>query len=316
MMSFWKRLFGSAGPTKDAPAEQASARELDPHLAIPNSVETCRIDALVSRAQDFYPHGDTEKALRLFREAIALATPAPPDEAIHESRDLTAIGDAIWMAWVCLDLLDRPEAETAALLAEARVKSPLTAIRIEERLSEARDKAESQRTLELASATLESAAPESPTMLEAAIETLAAAGEWWALRDAGHALIKRQKYDVAWEILQRALAIATRKTGNVPSIYCVMGDLRKAQERHADAARCYLKSCLSSAQDPLKRAADQLRISLKKAGIARDAEAIRDELLAMRRSDQEAAILARLEMVLVDTASGTERSRGGNVDTA
>ncbi len=315
-MSFWKRLFGSGGPPKGAPAGRPSDRELDSYLSVSNSAETRRIDVLVSRAQEFYPHGDTEKALRLFRQAIALASPAPADEAIHESRDLTAIGNAFWMAWVCLDLLDRPEAETAALLAEARVKSPLTAVRIEERLSETRETAESQRRTELASATLESVAPEGPTTLEAAIETLAAAGEWWALRDAGLALIKQQKFDVAWEVLDRALAIATRKTGNIPSIYCAMGDLRKAQERHADAARCYLKSCLSAGQDPLKRAVDQLRISLKKAGISQDAGVIRDELLAMRKSDQEAAILARLEMVLVNTASGHERSRGGNVETA
>lgn len=309
-MSFWKRLFGSGNPHQDTPVEPPPPvdRDLDSYLSVSNSEETRRIDALVSRAQEFYPHGDTDKALRLFRQAIALASPAPPDKSTQESRDLTAIGDAFWMAWVCLDLLERSEAEVTALLAEARVKSPVTAVRIEERLSEAREKAESQRKSELATATLENAVLEDPTTLGAAVQTLAVAGEWWALRDAGVALIKQQEYDVAWEALDKALAIATRKTGNIPSIYCAMGDLRKAQERHADAARCYLKSCLSAGQDPLKRAVDQLRISLKKAGISGDAGAIRDELLAMRTVDQEAAILARLSTVLVDTTSGQQHS--------
>lgn len=315
-MSFWKRLVGSADPPGDGPAEPSGDRDLDSYLAVSTSQETRRIDALVGRAQEFYPHGDTEKALRLFRQAIALASPAPPDEAIQESRDLTAIGDAFWMAWVCLDLLERPDAEIAALVAEARVKSPVTAGRIGERLSEARDKAESQRRSELASATLESAVPGDPAKLQAAIETLGAAGEWWALRDAGIALAKREKHDLAWDALDKALTIATRKTGNIPSIYCAMGDLRKAQKRHSDAARCYLLSCLSAGQDPLKRAVDQLRISLKKAGISGDPVAVCDELLAMRRVDSAGAILARLDMVLAGTAAGEQPSGSGRADTA
>ncbi len=303
-------MFSSPDPSGSRPADPVCDHDADSYLAVSESEEVRRIRSLVAKAQEFYPYRDTEKALRMFREAITLVSPAPPDAAIHESRDLTSIGDAFWMAWVCLDLLERPASETTALLADARNKSPVTAKRIEERLAETREKAESQRQSELASATLENTAPGNPlpANLEAAIETLTAAGEWWALRDAGKALAKRKEYDLAWEAFDKALTIATRGTGNLASIYCAMGDLRKAQQRHADAARCYLLSCLSAGPIPLKRAVDQLRISLKKTGLSGDPVAIRDELLTMGAREQADATLARLDMVL---GGASDREKAG-----
>lgn len=128
-MSLCKKLF-------DAP-ERPEHIDVDTYIEVSTSAETRRIEALVNRAQQYYPHEDPAKALALFRRAIHLASPAPANDAVQQSRDLTAIGQAFWMASVCLDLLERPPAETEALLAEARVKSPATAARIEQSYAQA-----------------------------------------------------------------------------------------------------------------------------------------------------------------------------------
>ncbi len=293
-MSLRKKLFGTPAPLEDS--------DLDAYVAVSTSAETRRIEALVTKAQEYYPHKDPAKALALFRQAIELASPAPASKSVRESRDLTSIGDAFWMAWVCLDLLDRPQSETDALLAEARIKSPATAVRIEERLAEAKKDSARERQLEEAFAALESVDDQDSATVQEALTTLSAAGAWWALRDAGIALTKQGKYDLAWGTPSKALTIAMGKSGNIPSIYSAMGDLRKAQQRHAEAARHYLLSCLSAGHSPLKRAVDQLRISLKKAGVPGDPAAIRDELLAMGARGDDRAVLTRLDCYLASTA--------------
>lgn len=294
-MSLWKKLFGTPDKTEHS--------DLDTYIEVATSAETRWIDALVNEAQKYYPHKDPTKALALFRQAIQLASPAPASRSARESRDLTAIGDAFWMAWVCLDLMERPPAETDALLAEARVKSPATAARIEERLAEAKETDAREQQTEEAVAALQNSDGQNPARVQKAVSTLTATGAWWDLRDAGVALTKQGKYDLAWQTLNSALTIATKKPGNVPSIYSAMGDLWKAQQRHGDAARYYLLSCLSAGDNPLKRALDQLRISLKKAGVPGDPVAIRDELLAMGAKGDEPAVLARLDSYLSSAAS-------------
>jgi len=283
--------------------DKAEHTDLDTYIEVSASPETRRIDALVTEAQNYYPQKDPAKALALFRQAIQLASPAPTSNAARESRDLTAIGDAFWMAWVCLDLLERPQTESDALLAEARVKSPATAARIEESLAKAKEVSAREQQSEEALAALDNSEDEDHARVQKALSTLTATGAWWDLRDAGVALTTQGKYDLALQTLTAALTIAMKKSGNVPSIYSAMGDLWKAQQRHGDAARYYLRSCLSAGDDPLKRAMDQLRISLKKAGVPGDHAAIRDELLAMRAQSDESAVLARLDRYLSSAAS-------------
>jgi len=260
--------------------------------------EIRRIEALVNEAQRYYPHKDPAKALVLFRKAIELTSVAPMSESVRKSRDLSSIGDAFWMAWVCLDLLDSPTNEIDELIVEARLKSPETAARIEERLAEANEIAAFDRESDEAYAALEQSDPHNTADAQKAVLTLASRGAWWDLRDAGIALTKKKKFDLAEQSLDTALTVAMEKAGNVPSIYVAMGDLRKAQQRHADAARHYLLSCVSAGSNPLKRAVDQLRISLKKAGVSGDTATIRDELLAMGATFDQSDVLARLNSYL------------------
>ena len=277
----------------------AQGKDLDTQIEVRTSAETRCIDELVDEAQKYYPHQNTTKALALFRRAIQLASPALASKTVQEARDHSAIGDAFWMAWVCLDILERPPAETEALLVEARVKSPVTAARIEECLAQAKETDARKEQSEEAFATLENADGQDPARVQIAMSTLTATGAWWLLRDAGIALTKKGKYDLAWQALNSALSIALNKPGNVPSIYSAMGDLWKARQSHGDAARYYLLSCLSAGDAPLKRALDQLRISLKKAGASGDPAAIRNELLAMRTKCDESTVLARLDSFIL-----------------
>jgi len=271
-MSFWKNLFGISAPHTTGDDENR------------------RVSALVEKAQKFYPHKNPTKALALFREAISLMEPAPASKRAQKDRDNTSIGSAFWMAWVCLDLLDKAE-ETEALLAEARIKSPATAERIEERLVESKKEAQGEQKLEEALSILKATNPHEQSQAHDAISTLEHAGAWWNLRDAGIVITKTGNHELAWQALSAALAIATSKTGNVPSVYVAMGDVRKAQQRHREAARLYLLSCLSADSEPSKRAVDQIRISLKKAGVLGDAATIRDELLTISKRKNNQAVL-------------------------
>ena len=277
-MAFWKRLLGLS---EKAPPQVTSTAPETPASSSGNSIES-----LVERAQAFYPHKNTAGALQLFLQAIELAGPAPSPRSDQEARD---IDSAFWMAWVCLDMLERPTAEIDALLSKARVKSPKTAQRIDERIAASSSSQASEAAVDEALRAIESAGGSDSSRLQASLDTLVRAGVWWRLRDAGIALSKQGEPERAWAVLSAALTSASHASGGSPSVHAAMGDLRKAQKLPSDAARCYLLSCLSGPESPVKRTVNQLRISIKGAGIRGDAAGIRDELLAMRgtASDQE-----------------------------
>lgn len=263
--------------------------------------ESSRIASLVKRASEYYPEKDPGKALPLFREAIRLAPPAPDDVNSHVEIDGGDIGFAIWAAWVCLDLLDSPDNETGLLLVEAKVKSPMTARRIKERLTEypAKEAAEEERQANIDIVrNPKKAHIEKEIAARLLSEKAFRSGEWWELRDTAIHLAKAGLGNMAWPLFNKALLVAQSKRGNIPSIYVAMGDLCKKEKRYRDAARHYLLSIASAPNDPLKRAVEQLRISLKKAGVSGDPASIRDTLIADAGRSDPRQLITQLDAYL------------------
>lgn len=248
------------------------------------------ITELVRQGDQFYCAGietgaiispaNAERALPFFLQAIKQASLAPDDDQIQIALDHSDIGHAVWAAWVCLDLLERPGEEIEKLVKDARQKSPVTARRMEERMQEYRAKLEAQDRLEKALEVLCSPDGREPQALQQAEEYLIETGSWWAMRNSAKPLVKAGYGDLAWRLLNAALLVAMNKKDNLPSIYAAMGDVCKFEKRHHDAARQYLLACATS-NVPSKRDADQVRISLKKAGLKDDAKRITDELLKL-----------------------------------
>lgn len=303
-MGFFKKIFGFEGSLP--PPNQG-------RTVCPPSANTSEIARLVERASAYYPDKAPAKALPIFMEAIRIAPSADNDADSQVELDTSDIGFAIWAAWVCLDLLDHPESETDALLAEARVKSPVTARRIEERIAEYREKeAAEKQTYEVLDILSSPSKHQSADLQNAAYALSAIArrdGAWWALRDAAIHLAKAGLGNMSWPLFNEALLVAQSKQGNLPSIYMAMGDLCKAENRHADAARQYLLSIAAAPNDPLKRAVEQLRISLKKAGANGDPISIRDALMADVGKVGTKQLIGRLNVYLKPSVSGGSETK-------
>jgi tetratricopeptide (TPR) repeat protein len=272
-----------------------------------------RIGRLVAQAQAFYPHGNPNRALTLFREAIALAPPAPSSRSMQERCDIGDIGFAIWAAWVCLDLLGRSAEEQTKFVDSIQHISPITAQRIRSRLADAERASRKQAEIDGACEILRSPQTVSNESLSAALSTIRTSatsdGAWWSLRDAAVLLGKSGYGDHAWSLFNAALIVAAERKGNLPSIYSAMGDLRKAEGMYQDAACQHLLAIQSSAGDPLKRSVDQLRICLKKAGAGTSAEQIRDALLRLGQASDSTSLIAELKLLL---AAAQDSARTAN----
>jgi len=270
------------------------------------------IAELVRQGNQFYCAGietgailspaNAERALPLFLQAIEQAPLAPDDDQVQIALDLSDIGHAVWAAWVCLDLLERPSEETEKLVGEARHKSPVTARRMEERMQEYKAKLEAQGRLETALEVLCSPECREPLELQQAEKYLIETGAWWAMRIAAKPLVKASHGDLAWRLLNAALLVAMSKNVNLSSIYSAMGDVCKCEERHQNAARQYLLAC-ATASVPSKRDVDQVRISLKKAGLKDDAKRITEELLKLVGTMDMRALVEKLDAYVEATRS-------------
>jgi hypothetical protein len=258
---------------------------------------------LLEKALPFYPQGDPARALALVLRAVALAPSAPPDPALQDAIDASAIGEAFWMGFVCRGLLDRPEAEVDALVAAARQSSPVTADRIEERRAEARAQARMQEATEAATLALDTSGHASPDELRAAIEHLTAAGAWWVLRDAAPRLARAGRADAARLAAARALALASGHPARLSSVHGAHAELHKAEGDHPAAARAYLEACLSAAGEIPGWALDQLRLALKRARAPGDAVVLRDELHALVMEGAHDQARLRLEQLLAQRAT-------------
>jgi hypothetical protein len=231
-----------------------------------------------------YPHQNPTRALALFREALALAPPAPSLRARTLYGPGGLVDFAAWAGWVCLDMLDYERQGLAEYLLVVAEKAPDTHQRILERIEATRSERALQDRLDADSAALEQELEASgitgPT-LDRWLATAEEAGAWWALRDGGVRLSRRGHGDAAWRTFNLALRVIARVgKGNLGSVYEGMGDLCKREARYASAAEMYLLACLYGGPPMPQRPADQLRVSLKKAGLSDEATEIRDGLVA------------------------------------
>tara|TARA_Y100001972_G_C7624687_1_gene313306 strand:- start:129 stop:1220 length:1092 start_codon:yes stop_codon:yes gene_type:complete len=250
-------------------------------LSVPSKAKS-----LIDQAAPFYSGrpGSPEKAYALYMEALSLASNAPADPTHTEAIDLNDIGFAGWAAWVCLDRMNAEEKDFEALFALLRLKTPVTLQRIETRIMENnRQKAERENAAKLLAELLDPAKKPSPATANELIDLHKGKDAWWTLRDIGNKLAKIGRFDLAWKFFQSAVLLAFKCDGNVPSIYVAMGNLSKKEGRYENAARDFLLACKyeheASQQFP-KTASDQLRISLKKAGLKNNAAEHRDDLLS------------------------------------
>jgi hypothetical protein len=245
-----------------------------------------------------YPHQNPARALELFREALALAPKAPSLRARTLYGPGGDVDFAAWAGWVCLGMLECEGPKVADYLLLVAEKAPDTHHRILERIESIRSERALHDRLEADTASLEqeieAGGPTGPTF-DRWLATAEQAGAWWALRDGGVHLSQSGHGDAAWRAFNLALRLIARLgTGNIGSVYEQMGDLCKREARHASAAEMYLLACMYGGPPTPKRPADQLRVSLKKAGLASESTEIRDALIAALGSRPRQALLGEL----------------------
>lgn len=274
-MSIFEKLFRKK---KSSEQEIDSRFEDNPQLELdPN------IKKIFDKGWEYYPNGDNNKAWELFYSGLQLVDDAPDDIEIQENIDLYDIGDAAWAAWVCMDLLNKPQNEINDYLKFVKTKTPVTYNRIMDRINESKVEQDLENKISILESKLinnpDMVSDERIKLIKELTQICEQESAWWELRDIAVELTKKERFNEAWTLFNSAVYIATQKDGNLPSIYLAMGDMRKREGNHHDAARLYLICCATSGGEPLKRAIDQLRISLKKSGLKKNAAEVRDELI-------------------------------------
>jgi len=291
-MSFLKRLFGGG---KD--------KSVAVVFSEPEQVRTfcfeSGLDLSLEKLYELQDRKDHEREARFLQELFKQIPQCSQDQREHELRDQSCIG-RLFEAGV-ESALDRrrPPAELFAIIKQAKQKSPITAARLEKKSQEVVAKRQMYARLDPLRESLkqvkESKRGKYPKMLREVVAACEGAGAWWEIRKTGIQLSRMQKFEGAWLLFEAALDLAKRTEGNVATVYEAMADLRKKQGRHGEAAALYLRSCLSAHGEPTKRSYDQLRISIKKSGAKADAAALRNQLLSLRRTKQEAELLQLLK---------------------
>ncbi len=258
------------------------------------------VTRLIEEARPFYPHGDTAKAYKLFVEALEHAPDAPANKSLFEELDFGDVGFAGWAAFVCYDVMNEDRDERwSDLLSLIQRKSPATAMRIQEQIAihsesnRLRDEittlSEEIEILVEEDAEVEMVRAKLPRLVDASRE----AGAWWMLRDLANAVSTSAKHrDIAWGLYNAALNISMSRSSKLSSIYLPMGLLRKKEGAYRDAARLFLLSCSEAVT---KTASEQLRICLRKLGVAGSGAPERDGLLASAQSAGSDAALAELD---------------------
>jgi tetratricopeptide (TPR) repeat protein len=270
-----------------------------------------RLQPLVSRADEAtFKELNYERSLDLCYRAIATLDDAPRDRAFINELDLMSeIGMAFHLATLALLELRRPEAEFQQLCEKASVWVPLDIPRLremytgatEEIRKEDRAAAETARFLGLIGPLTNPAAIEPQERRRIVTEALKDPWrdeQWWKLREAADALARNGDFDLAWAILNCALAARGRGAGSDSAIYAALGGICKKQGRYHDAARMYLLACTISGGQPAKADSEQLRICLKKAGLGEQAPQVRDELLSLASTVGRKEALAALDQHL------------------
>jgi tetratricopeptide (TPR) repeat protein len=304
-----RRFFTSIGRVLGGTPTQAalgSERELlkgvDHPLAKAKLHVPLTVSKLVDEAWRYYSEGSYLHAGPIFISAIQLAPDAPADPEVSECVDMTDLGHAVWAAWVCFGFFKKGDQTDVLIISEqqffelAARKSPTTLQRIQDRILENEQEAEQrkfddQRRAEGDGLLREILAVERNyrELYDKVSQLLAIRTEqdrWWAFRDDGKALTKAGLYDAAWRCYGTAVSTVIR-SGNLSklrSIYEAMGDQSKKEGKHKNAVRDYLLACKFGVKHDgtfPKRAADQVRISLKKAGLKKGSAELRDELLGI-----------------------------------
>ena len=273
-----------------------------------------RIRSLTEETNTLDSYRDAAAAFDLYLEATRLAPDAPQNASIREARQFSDVGGAAYSAWLCTEYMERPGAAEEAIR-EAKRASPNTAAQINGVLAAAKQHAreEEKREAERESmrkevgtvaAEVDVEGHSSDALVAKAIESARKQGDWEPLQHEAKALAKKGASEAAWAFLRAALDMVTRARGNVGSVHETMGDVCKKEGRHRDAAEHYLLACVHAFDWPSKRVQDQVRISLKKAGMKERADAARDKLLRMAKQLPAEDLVERMEAMLSD--SGVE----------
>ncbi|MBI4056839.1 MAG: hypothetical protein HY399_04745 [Elusimicrobia bacterium] len=258
------------------------------------------------------------EALTLFERALDEAPDASSREDEQKKIDCSDVGFACWAIYVCYDAISDEkryqegrgpvdlleDAEFVAILEAIKLKSPVTAYRIMERLAEVRVKVvKERRRLDLEREILHIAQSEkvdNKKLVAPLTEFRSLCDQdnmWWRLRDLGKQLLKTLvKRDFIWGLYNHIIGVSLRKGGNSLGMYECMGDLRKKEGSFYDAARLFLMA-YCDALAPTKRSKEQFRICLKKAGITAHADKILSSLVTIAKSEGIDFALRRLDEV-------------------
>jgi hypothetical protein len=259
------------------------------------------VNRLIEKAGDFAEDDEPAKALDLYMKALHLSPDSPDDPKFQMNLELnSSIGFAVRGAWVSMELLGRPQADfdEFALLAERKSPETFKALWKQVKAQQAfQAKLEAGDVLLRKILSTFKEGGEVRDLLDELHTLRNEEDKWWFFMEDGKALTKAGLYDPAWRFLNSGLNLAMQRgVDNLPSIYEAMGDHGKKEGKHKNAVRDYLLACkfgVHNGEFP-KRAADQVRISLKKAGMKEGSEEFRDELLALV---QNAEIRELLDMI-------------------
>jgi len=250
----------------------------------------------------FYPHKNTEKALTCFLDGLKHISKAPSNKDIQTEIDNSDIGNACWAAWVCMEFPEKSSFEKDRLLETIYEISPITFQRITDQITRSTIEHKYYDQISKCAPILDNCNLYDDNTIDNNINILIRSCEGtnahWELKNYGISLYKQGRKEIAWNLFNKALSVANNYGGNTTAIYNAMGEMQKSENNYKDAAKYFLLACIYSGANPPKVSLENLRITLKKAGLSYDPLKIRDDLLSRIGKEEPNAIIKSLEMYL------------------